>query len=577
MKEKISNGSYSRFTYDMMLAWEKPRAVNEEPQLEYSGKGKEDRAIRVKEPTEQDDISPFYSDPDVNHDPSVEGDAFVWSSSLVPLAADITNGRFTFEPLIAPTGNRLFFPAYDSCMKHLQKQAKPKGVELADGEFILHVEGTASSQRVVRHIGGTSWPGRFISVKPVALGPWGAPLFDKAIVYESRDLPEGVLLVFPEITSSTRHDHWLALTREILLMHKFLSDFEMECPIQAWEMHARTILSIIRLHAAREMLRICPPNPTSFLIFALYEELPKGDYVLEQLAQSLKEVDSVQPCSASLILRKLNLPEHIISRIEAKRVSEVSKTIAVGKDDDDKISLETAINQARKEGRGVAKARATVEGPKEEGISESAIFLMELLKPLRSMFPWFRDIFSWEKPVTSLLAFAIVALLVYKRYRYFCWRYCGREPLFKNLARARQERLKDKQKEIVVYTGSDPSASMRENIVSSQYRFFTLRETIKEANVTILKLHSVLVSRAHKHANTVMLTMTGLAMLFALIPLKYIIIAVVFHAMVTTSPVGKYIGNNQEDRDRDRRMKEWWDSIPPTPIRVIDEAPINPE
>lgn len=45
------------------------------------------------------------------------------------------------------------------CIKHLLKQAKPKGVELADDEFILHVEGTASTQRVVRHIGGTCWPG----------------------------------------------------------------------------------------------------------------------------------------------------------------------------------------------------------------------------------------------------------------------------------------------------------------------------------------------------------------------------------------------------------------------------------
>lgn len=35
----------------------------------------------------------------------------------------------------------------------------PTGMEMADDEFILHVEGTASSQRVVRHIGGTSWPG----------------------------------------------------------------------------------------------------------------------------------------------------------------------------------------------------------------------------------------------------------------------------------------------------------------------------------------------------------------------------------------------------------------------------------
>lgn len=47
----------------------------------------------------------------------------------------------------------------NSCIKRLQKQAKPKGAELADDEFILHVDGTATTQRVVRHIGGTSWPG----------------------------------------------------------------------------------------------------------------------------------------------------------------------------------------------------------------------------------------------------------------------------------------------------------------------------------------------------------------------------------------------------------------------------------
>lgn len=44
-------------------------------------------------------------------------------------------------------------------MKHLQKQAKPKGVELADDEIILHAEGTMASRRVIRHIKETSWPG----------------------------------------------------------------------------------------------------------------------------------------------------------------------------------------------------------------------------------------------------------------------------------------------------------------------------------------------------------------------------------------------------------------------------------
>ncbi|PPD72567.1 hypothetical protein GOBAR_DD30531 [Gossypium barbadense] len=493
----------------------------------------------------------------------------------------------------------------NSCMRHLQKQAKPKGIELADDEFILHVEGTATSQRVVRHIGGSSWPGRLTltncalyfeasgvinyedalkidlsrkidhSVKPVATGPWGAPLFDKAIIYESPDLQEGVLLEFPEITSSTRRDHWLALIKEILLMHNFLSDFKVECPIQAWEMHARTILSIIRLHAAREMLRIAPPSPTEFLIFSLYEELPKGDYVLEQVAQSLKRVNSGQPCSASSILRKLNLPEPNVLSLEAKIESEVSETIAVGKDDDNKTSLETAINQARKEGRGVAKARAVMEGLKEEGIGENATILTELLKPLRSVFLWFREILSWERPATTLLVFAAIILIVYKEWIGKALS-AGLLLVVANMIRARQERLKDKQKEIVVCTGSDHTPSTRENIVSAQYGFLTVREIIKEANVTILKLHSVLVSRAHKHANTVMLAMIGLAIMFAVIPFKYLIIAVVFHSMITTSPLAKHMVNNQGG-DRDRRLKEWWESIPPTPIRVINEAPVSPK
>lgn len=53
----------------------------------------------------------------------------------------------------------LLFGLFRRCIKHLQKQATPTNIVMADDEFILHVEGTASSQRVVRHIGGQSWPG----------------------------------------------------------------------------------------------------------------------------------------------------------------------------------------------------------------------------------------------------------------------------------------------------------------------------------------------------------------------------------------------------------------------------------
>lgn len=47
------------------------------------------------------------------------------------------------------------------CVHHLQKQATPRNIDMMDDEFILHVEGTASSQRVIRHIGKQSWPGLY--------------------------------------------------------------------------------------------------------------------------------------------------------------------------------------------------------------------------------------------------------------------------------------------------------------------------------------------------------------------------------------------------------------------------------
>ncbi|KAL0338763.1 UNVERIFIED_CONTAM: hypothetical protein Sangu_1398400 [Sesamum angustifolium] len=312
--DTITDGSFSRFTFDMMLAWETPSSEEEESYSECIAKESEEKNVAIGTGEQQDDV---------DREPSAGEDAFVWLGTLVPLVVDMVNGRFTFETLTAPTGNRLHFPAYDKflkemdrCIKHLQKQDTPTGIELEDDEFILHVEGTASSQRVVRHIGGTSWPGRLTltnyalyfeasgvisyenalkldlskdvgqNVKPVATGPWGAPLFDKAIVYESSELQEGVVLEFPEMTSSTRRDHWLALGKEVMLLHQFLSKFKVESALEVWEMHARTILGIIRLHAAREMLRISPPVPESFLIFALLDELPRRR--LSRSGESLK-------------------------------------------------------------------------------------------------------------------------------------------------------------------------------------------------------------------------------------------------------------------------------------------------
>ncbi|XP_049392691.1 uncharacterized protein LOC125857068 isoform X2 [Solanum stenotomum] len=533
LQEMIDNGDFIRFTFDMMLAWEIPSSTEEETHEESLAKEKEEKKVVAEMTKEQDDIPLFYSDllPFlVDHKPSVGEHAFLWLATLVNLVGDFVNGRCTFETLTAPTENRLHFPAYNiflkeiiKCIKHLQKQATPTGVEMRDDEFIIHVEGTASSQRIVRHIGGTSWPGRLTltnyalyfeesgvisykdslklnlsedfeqSIKPAATGPWGAPLFDKAIVYSSSELEEAVLLEFPEMTSSTRRDHWLALIKEIILLHQFLQKFKVDSPSGSWEMHARTILGIIRLHAAREMLRISPPVPKNFLIFDLLDELPKGDYVLEELAESLKKLDVGHPCSASSILRSLNISP---MSVPAEVVKEIDDSNRIPGQTDNVSSLGNAIDQAREEAKEIEKAKATVEELKGEGMGNSVQVLMGLIKQLGRLMPYIQEVLTWERPLCTSI-FVLTTLIVI----YIEWIGKAIAALLLGTVATmiwtrRRGDVLDKASKIVIYTGSDHTTM--ENIVSAQHGLRNVYDLIQSMNIVLLKIWSIFVSKAPK-------------------------------------------------------------------------------
>ncbi|KAK1295909.1 hypothetical protein QJS10_CPB15g02153 [Acorus calamus] len=126
------------------------------------------------------------------------------------------------------------------------------------------------------------------------------------------------------------------------------------------------------------MLRISPPVPSSFLIFYLFDELPKGDYVLEELSNSLGGTDAMHPCSATLILKRLNISHRVVEDAEVKEGLEGP----AGGVAESLVSLETTIGQARgRRRRSLFVAKASVEGLKEEGLAYSLLILMELSEP----------------------------------------------------------------------------------------------------------------------------------------------------------------------------------------------------
>ncbi|GJT41345.1 hypothetical protein Tco_0941210 [Tanacetum coccineum] len=605
VEQTIREGKFSQLTFDMMLAWEMPTSADEQSHTESVAKEKEEKkkTATANPSSKQDEIPLFYSDIMpllVNNKPSAGEHAFVWLGSLVPLVADFINGRFTFETLTASTENRMHFPAYDKflqeidkCVQHLQKQATPKNVEMADDEFILHVEGTATSQRVIRHIGKQSWPGRLTltnyalyfeasgsmsyedafkldlskdinqSIKPVATGPFGAPLFDKGIVYESAELEDGFQIEFPELTSSTRRDHWLALVKEIMLLHKFLAKFKVESPLQEWEMHARTILGIIRLHAAREMLRISPPNPRSFLIFALFDELPTGNNVLEELAESLKSVKSGHPCSASSILRNLNVAQACVPIAESELGSERSESMS--NQPENLESLENALEQVIEEAKEINTAKATADELKEDGIGDNALVLMELGKRFQSALPWFQEIVEWKRPATTIMVMSTSLLVIYKEWvgqaiaGLLLW-------MVSKMIHARKDEVGKRTK----FTVATPDQTTMDSIVAAQHGINTIYNIMQSVNISLLKIWSIWLANAPKHTDAVITAMLGCAFVLAVIPLKYIIMAVLISAFAMKLKPGDH--RDKTNQMGNRRIKGWWDSIPVLPVEVVQES-----
>ncbi|XP_062213839.1 uncharacterized protein LOC133914871 [Phragmites australis] len=603
--DKISEGSLSRFTFDMMLAWETPTHSDQQITMESVAKEREDRKepLGANEAVMGDETSLFYSDMMpllVNEEPTVGEEAYVWFGSVFPLACDVVNARFTFEALTATTASRLHYPAYDRFLKEMEKSFKflqnlptPTGIEFAEDEFILHTEGTAGTQRVVRHIGTTSWPGRltltnkalyfeasgkisyesaFIvdlsdieiehQINTASTGPFGMPLFDKAIVFES--LSEPLVLEFPEMTSSTRRGMWLTLIREVLFIHRFISMYNIESPIHKWEVHSRIILGVIRLHAAREMLRMSPPLPSSFLVFSLYDDLPKGDFVLEQLASNLKETSTITRLSASYVFKGLS-KSYLIP---------LSAEIANDHDTDSRsheqplASLESMIDQVKDEAREVTAANVAIQGMKDEGITDSLLVLVGLVSPMGKLRPVIQQITSWERPLVTGCVLAVILLTIYNEWIGYVLA-ASLILAVGEMVWARQRKIGKICSEVVIDTSSDKTTM--EGIVEAQQSLKKVHEYIKTANVVILRLWSIAVARSPKHTETMMWMLTGCAVALAVVPFKYVLIGLTAGGFAANTRIAKAASNPQGGR----RWREWWESIPAVPVRTVDKSELG--
>ncbi|KAL2624328.1 hypothetical protein R1flu_008573 [Riccia fluitans] len=608
----LQNKEFQKLFFDMMLAWEAPGAANRP--MTKIGQNEVDR----QEEDEEEDSALFYSDLMpmlVEVESTVGSEAFARVAPAIPLVADIISVHQQFDSLTSGTGGRLPYPIFEKYLSELDKSVKSiknqataslaSALKLGKAEAVIEIDGTATTQPVLQHIGVSTWPGRLsltdhalyfeatqvVSydkpkkfdlsadlkhvVKPDLTGPWGARLFDKAVMYKSSVTNEPVVLEFPELTGRSRRDYWLAIIREVVAVHQFVRTFRLDDVGRA-EAVAKAVLGIARLRATREVFHSLPVRPGTLLTFSFADVMPAGDIVLKALADQLLHKGPIPPTSSfgETIFGKQEGKIYTGSAVTAvgsvgspsSRSPRVSKeeAIAVGEVLIGEVTpLEKAVLHSRDNSKKVELAKATIDGVKVDGIGRNIAVMKELLIPFANLTASIQGILSWEDPAKSFTFLLVFGYIIYRDWLGFIL------PLIllsmaTYMLWLRHSRRGDNFSEVVV--PSPPTQNAVEQLLALQQALAQLEGLLQSGNITLLKLRalffSVLPQGHFQMTDHVIAALVFTALFLALLPARMIIL-IFFLDYFTRNSVFR-----KETTERwFRRFREWWYSVPAVNVR----------
>lgn len=570
----LDDKKFRRLTFDMMIAWEFPEASSE-PYL--------------------------HADDDV----TIGVEAFSRIAPAVPVVADVVVSDKIFEVLAASTNNRLHFSVYDKylirlerAVKKLQTQSESpliSSLRSVRGEKILEVDGTVTTQPVLEHVGTSIWPGRLTLtdhalyfeplsvvsydkaksydladdlqqvVKPELTGPWGTRLFDKAVFYKSSALSEPVVMEFPELKGHTRRDYWLAIIREVLYAHKFVLKYRIN-GLERDEVLLKAIFGVLRVQVLKEMTSTLPLSFDTLLMFTVCDQLPLGDLILEKLVNTLAicKMDKKNPAttgngvySSSALSLASNLGVFIGRSCGVVSSSgPVVGEIAVG----EMTPLQKAVKEARSSYENVVLAQATVDGVKVDGIDTNLAVMKELLSPATKIWNWLVFLMSWEEPFKSLafglgftyiickgwMGYAMATLFIFFALFMLLTRYFGQgKPI---------DELK---------VTAPPAMNTMEQLLAVQNAISQAEELIQDGNIVLLKCRALLLSIFPQATERFAVALLVLAMLLALLPVRYIFLLAFLESFTRYSPPRR----SSTERWM-RRLRDWWFSIPAAPVII---------
>lgn len=573
----LADKKFRRLTFDMMLAWEAPSAT----------------------------CQPLLN---VGEDAAVGIEAFSRIAPAVPTIANVIISDNLFEVLTASTDGRLQFSIYDKYLTGLERAIKKlkcqsessllSTVRSSRGEKILEVDGTVTTQPVLEHIGISTWPGRLILtdhalyfealrvvsydkakiydlsddlkqvVKPELTGPWGTRLFDKAVLYKSISLSEPVVIEFPELKGHTRRDHWLAIIREILYVHRFIHQFQIS-GVERDEALSKAVLGILRVQAIQEISSAVPLRSEALLMFNLCDQLPGGDLILETLANlsTSRELDRTNNSvveggmySISSLAMVSNLGFVFGTSPDVpNEAGLVVGEIAVGK----MTMLEKVVKESRSNYKKVVLAQETVDGVKVDGIDTNLAVMKELLFPVMELGKLLLSLAYWDDSRKSLafcsiftyiiwrgwLGYALALILIFIAVFMALTRCCG------------QGRPVEEVRVI-----APPTMNTMEQLLAVQNAISKAEVFVQDMNIVLLKLRALLLVIFPQASLKFALALLLIAVVLALVPLKFMVILTFLETFTHYSPPRRAITERWM-----RRFREWWFSIPAAPVLLERE------
>lgn len=611
-QDHLGDREFHTLTYDMMLAWEAP---DEETDAIFQ---KTAFSILRDDADDEDGGSIFYSSPtqmaiQVDGRRTVGPEAFAKIAPACPAIAHPITVRNLFDALTNSTGGRLHFLIYHKYLKHLDEVLssaklisgghKAPALQLSDGEVILDIHGAATTKPVLQHIGTSTWPGRLTltnhalyfeaigvdfsygeavvydlardlkqSVKRESTGPWGAHLFDKAVMYKSSSTSEPVFFEFPQFKGHTRRDYWFAIIKEVLHAHKFIRKYRL-ASFQKAEALSVATLGVLRYRTVKEGFHILPAHFKTTLAFNLAEKLPKGDKILEALYGQLKQhnprgsQDFGQSSSNELMLADpFPLSAYTMVRMGLLTLQEEDNHeerdftvggVQIGGTSSVQMALERAVGYS---GR-VEAARATLDQVKVEDIDTNVAVLKELLFPLIEIGKRLLALAEWGEPLKS---YVFLLCFLYMVYSGWIWFLFPGLLLGSTLFMLWNKHYGNGQSIGAFEIVTPPRRRTVEQLLALQEAISQLEAQVQAGNIFLLKLRSLMLAAFPQSTNKVAAALVVAAMAFTFMPLRSIFLVILLEAYTRQMPLRK-----KSSEKLVRRLREWWLRIPAAPVQLL--------